>query len=192
MLAELRTLRDRMAEADDVARATVAAGLGDMGQPDLARLRRYERDLQRRLHWCHDRLQADPATPTHSDPRTPVDPTPPAPPVTPPVAADPVTAPGRNEPTPTPAPDETKPLAPAAAFRLDLDIEDQDEADDAEARAWVASLQGLTPDQKQKATLAAAQNILGRLESLDQRLARHQRRPDLKKALARRDHQRRR
>ena len=110
MIAELETLRARVIEADEVARSLAEADRADFGNHDLKRLRRYERELHRRLQWLVEQFRAGaPLTAPSLDLSAPPHPRF----VVPPPAATPPPAPAnphRNEATAPPPPaTETKP-----------------------------------------------------------------------------------
>jgi len=115
MIADLAALRDRMAEADEVARSLARADRNDAGTPDLKRLRRYERDLEKRLQWYVEQFHAA-APPTIIQPEafSPLDPflrpSRDAPAEVPPAPAP--VAPRRNEPIPIASIAETNPFLP--------------------------------------------------------------------------------
>ncbi len=56
-VAELRSLREVVAEADEVDRALVEAGLTDVASREVANLRRYERAAQRQLYWLSAQMK---------------------------------------------------------------------------------------------------------------------------------------
>ncbi len=115
MIAELETLRARVVEADEVARSLAQADRDDFGNRDLKRLRRYERELHRRLQWLVEQFRAGaPAVPPSLDlsanPHArfvippPTAAKPPAPTKPPAPASSP-----QNEATEPPSPAATKP-----------------------------------------------------------------------------------
>ena len=53
-VADLEAQRDRVIEADEVARSLAQADLNDLGNRDLVRLRRYEQTLRAQLRWYFD------------------------------------------------------------------------------------------------------------------------------------------
>ena len=61
-VAELTEMRERVEEADAIARGLVEADLSDDKVPDLARLRRYTKSLQRQMTWYVDQFHIE-----HSD-----------------------------------------------------------------------------------------------------------------------------
>jgi len=56
-VAELQSLRELVAEADEVDRALVEAGLSDVPSREVANLRRYERAAQRQLYWLSAQMK---------------------------------------------------------------------------------------------------------------------------------------
>ena len=111
MIAELDECRVTAAEADEIAQVQAAADLVDLPTPDLARLRRYDTALHRRLHWLMAALQTAPVEA--------VSPARPAEALAPVVASE-ASAPApppdgapRNEPKRDRATDETNPTEPA-------------------------------------------------------------------------------
>jgi len=56
-IAELQDHRDRVGEADEVARTLVEAGLTDLPSREVAHLRRYERATLRRLFWLSAQMK---------------------------------------------------------------------------------------------------------------------------------------
>ncbi len=114
-IAELAALRERMVEADEVARSLVRADRNDAGTPDLKRLRRYERDLEKRLQWYVEQfhaggpptvIQPEAFAPPDHLPRPSLD----APTEAPPTLAP--AAPHRNEPISIASNAETNPFLP--------------------------------------------------------------------------------
>jgi len=109
-IAEIRSRREAVAEADEVARELAEADLVDEPTAEIRRLRRYEAALQRRLRWCVARL--DDPIPLHP-PAAHLVPRPePAP--EPEVPAD-----VEAEPEPEPETDEESSDAPPVAGQVD-------------------------------------------------------------------------
>ena len=111
-IADLEAHRARVVEADAIARSLAEADLGDLDNRDLARLRRYERDLQARLRRYFEMSQFESPQGVGPAPTRPT--LPPAfDPASGPADPDPVALPGSQpepKPEPKPGPDaETNP-----------------------------------------------------------------------------------
>ena len=74
MLNELEERRNLVDEADEIAQALAEADLVDVPTPELARLRRYEQALHRRLKWLLDELRTEAPSQPHLDPSRLVEP----------------------------------------------------------------------------------------------------------------------
>ena len=59
MVADLESRRERVAEADTIARGLVEADLNDDAVPGLAKLRRYNRSLHRQMRWYIDTFHVE-------------------------------------------------------------------------------------------------------------------------------------
>ena len=112
-VADLQEHRETVAEADEIARSLVLAGLDDAPSPAAVHLRRYERAAQRRFFWLAAQLREAGLTPQHVPTPVPI----PAPAVAPPasVAPAPPTPVAATTPPPPVAPNE--PTTPPATGR---------------------------------------------------------------------------
>ena len=114
MIADLEVQRERVIEADEIARARAQGDNDEFGNRDLVRLRRYERELHARLRWCWDRLHEEaPVAGMHLDLRPGL--AEPAAPVDAETKPTAVVIDDPNKATATAEAAETKPLAGGAA-----------------------------------------------------------------------------
>ena len=114
MVTDLLDNRAELDEADRIARSLAEADLIDTPTPQLARLRRYDAALHKRLGWLLAELRSDtpppdPGSPAAAPPIPPTPPPPPPPPPTDPPAAS--MTPVRNEPKPAPVLAAPQPIA---------------------------------------------------------------------------------